>query len=715
MKTNSKAKSFTLGVIIFVVLLALLMGLYVNVSANKIFKASAVSLRELYYNINDSFIAHTEKQWNMLETVRPFLEKGSMQVDTEYLLDLQKTWDFTDFFFIDSSGNYITSNGTTGYFSYGKAYHNLFEKGEEIVLNASDSVNGVITLFAIPASGSWKGQDYTAIAVGYDRTQVKELIGSSVYEGETETFISLSDGSVVLSDSDKANYSIFAVMNEKAGSGIDDTEAERIREDFYSGNSDVRKLTSGVKNYYMFYSPVGIADLRITGFVPVQVFDASIKNLQWISILAAICIMVLLFAAVIVGLRIILQEKRKAKEAILVAEAENKAKSTFLANMSHDIRTPINGIVGLATLLEKDADYPDKVRVHTKKIQSASRLLLELINNVLDMSKIESGKLVISETEFNLHDIAEEMDILIRPQCEAKQQIFTVNTDGIQNFAVSGDKVHLHQVLVNLLSNAVKYTQAGGEVSLRISQEGKTDDNNGQYLFEVKDNGMGMSKEFLETIFVPFSRAENTLTNKIQGTGLGMAITKKIVDTLGGTISIESEPGNGSTFFVKLDFPIVDNANEVVKGPDKNGEVEEIGVEIFNGRHFLVAEDNDLNREIIEDLLSMHGATCEIAENGQIALDKFIASKSGQYDAVFMDVQMPVMNGYQATENIRKSDHPEASEIPIIAMTANAFDEDVKSALHSGMDAHVSKPVDMKLLAKVLGTVLYSKKESKNK
>lgn len=706
-----KNTTFLLFAVILVVVLFCFLSLYANVASTKIFQSSSISLRELYGNINDSFLAHTQKQWNMLETVSPLLKRDNGLNYSEYLAGLQKIWKYTDIFFIDKSGNYITGDGTTGYFSYGKAYHSLFDKGEKIVLNASDSLRGVITLFAIPAIGSWQGQEYTAIAVGYDRIQVKELIGSSVYEGKTETFISLSDGSVVLSDSDKASYSIFAVINEKSGNSLSESETEKIQMEIKDGIENVRRLSSGNEDYYMISLPVGLADLRITGFVPTQVFDASLKNLQLISMLAAIGIMVLVFIGLVIGTRTVLAEKRKSKEAVITAEAESKAKSAFLANMSHDIRTPINGIVGLATLLEKDADNPEKVRLHTRKIQSASHLLLELINNVLDMSKIESGKLVIGESDFNLQDIAEEMDILIRPQVEAKKQNFSVDTTNIQDSYVTGDQVHLHQVLVNLLSNAVKYTPDGGNISLCIRQEGETGGNIGQYRFIVKDNGMGMTEEYLKTIFTPFSRAENTLTNKIQGTGLGMAITKKIIDALDGNISIESKPGEGSTFYVDLAFAISAVPETQKADFTDSNKSDDTPEEIFKGRHFLVAEDNELNQEIIGDLLSMYDATCDIVGNGQIAVETFEASNPGQYDAIFMDVQMPVMDGYKATEKIRNCSHAEASGIPIIAMTANAFDDDVKNALHSGMNAHVAKPVDMKMLAKVLKTVFDSKKE----
>ena len=691
MKAGSKKRALLLSLL--ALMLAIALSLYVSAANRRIFDISSSSLKELYSSLNDSFISHTEKQWSMLEALRPLLEAGDGNVTPEYLAGLRDTWGFTEFFFINESGDYISADGGTGYFSYGNTYHQLIENNENIVTNATDSERGMLTLFAVPATGQWQGTAFTAIAVGYDREQVGQLISAHAYEGSTESFIVRGRGSVLLSNSDKAEYSIYAAVSGK-GSSLDTRELTELRLGLESGGENVMKFTLNGERYYLIYLPVGIADLMIVGLVPVRIFDASTKNLQMLTIAAAALMMTILAVSAWIGRR----EKQRTMAAVIAAEAESRAKSSFLANMSHDIRTPINAIVGLSTLLDKDAGDEAKVRLHTKKIQSSSRHLLELINNVLDMSKIESGKLVINSSDFSLLDVAEEMDVLIRPQAEAKNQTFSVDTAGMRDPWVTGDRVHLNQVLLNLLSNAVKYTPDGGSVRFTLIEEAE-EDGIGQYIFTVKDNGIGMSSDYMRHIFDPFTREQSTLTNYVQGTGLGMSITKKIVDALDGTISIASSKGSGSTFTVRLSFPLAVPPAETPAAAD--GPREEAG-NVFAGRHFLVAEDNELNQEIIHDLLEMMDATCDIAENGREAVEKFAASAPGTYYAVFMDVQMPVMNGYEATEALRRLDHPEAASIHVIAMTANAFDEDIRNALNAGMDAHVAKPVDMKLLARVL-------------
>ena len=697
MKAGLKKHALLLSLLALALVLAIALSVYINAANRRIFDIGSSSLKELYSNMNESFISHTEKQWSMLETLRPLLETGDGQVTPEYLAGLRGTWGFTEFFFIEESGDYISAGGETGYFSYGKTYHQLFEHSRNIVVNATDSVRGVLTLFAVPAAGEWQGRTFTAIAVGYDREQVGQLISARAYEGSTESFIIHGSGSVLLSDSDKADFSIYAAVSGE-GSSLNTRELTGLRLGLESGGEDVMQFSLDGERYYLIYFPVGIDDLMMVGLVPVRIFNATAKNLQLLTVAAAALMMLILMGSAWAGITLSRKEKQRSLAAVVAAEAESQAKSAFLANMSHDIRTPINAIVGLSTLLEKDAGDEAKVRLHTRKIQSSSRHLLELINNVLDMSKIESGKLVINSADFSLLDVAEDMDILIRPQAEAKNQTFTVDTAGLRAPRVTGDRVHLNQVLLNLLSNAVKYTPEGGDVRFTLAGEA-AGDGTGSYTFTVKDNGMGMSPDYLRQIFEPFTREQSTLTNHVQGTGLGMSITKKIVDALGGTISIASAKGAGSTFTVRLGFPL---AEAPASTPAPTEAPREEAGNVFAGRHFLVAEDNELNQEIIRDLLEMMDATCDIAENGREAVDKFAASAPGTYHAVFMDVQMPVMNGYEATGALRQLPHPEAAAIPVIAMTANAFDEDVQNALNAGMDAHVAKPVDMKLLARVL-------------
>ena len=524
------------------------------------------------------------------------------------------------------------------------------------------------------------------------------------------------------------------------------------------------------------------------------------------------------------------QANQQLQQMLDIAQGANKAKSNFLANMSHDMRTPMNAVIGFATLLDRDAEDPDRVKEYAQKIMIASNHLLGLINNVLDMGKIESGKTSLNLSEFNFAVMLEELNTVMLPQARAKKQKFIIRTYGLYQELFIGDKVRISQILMNLLTNAVQYTPKGGEVELHIYNMEQVTKNYARLRFEVKDTGNGMGKEFMETVFDPFTREANTTASGIQGTGLGLAITKNLVDLMGGTIFVESVQGAGSTFTVDLELKIsrqpeggdfwkkhgiysmlvVDGNEEVCvniqnlmagtsvyvqyalngytaldmiekKQKQRNGynlillawkmaeidgietarrirekigshipifilteydwsEVEEeargVGINAFlqkpffisnfrqvieqlgngesydrkeekknsgdgrtlSGLKFLVAEDNAINAEIISELLKTEGADCDIAENGQIALEMFENSEKGHYQMILMDIQMPVLDGYGAAMGIRGCRHPEAQTIPIAAMTANAFAEDVNKAMEAGMNAHMSKPVNMDLL-----------------
>lgn len=394
--------------------------------------------------------------------------------------------------------------------------------------------------------------------------------------------------------------------------------------------------------------------------------------------------------------------RQEITEAMESARAANAAKSTFLSNMSHDIRTPMNAIIGFTTLLDRDAEDPAQVHQYTEKIRRSGRHLLGLINEVLDMSKIEAGKTTLSMEPTNIDDVAEQMADLIRPLADAKHQTFVLTTSLPADESVLADRLRLTQILQNLLSNAVKYTQDGGRVELSIERINQREEGGfASYRFVVRDNGMGMSEEYLKQIFTPFSRETNSTVNKIQGTGLGMAITKNLIDLMGGTIHVVSKPGAGSTFDVVLGFRTVER-----RTAEEQAACGECDYSL-SGMRILAAEDNELNAEILVELLKMEGAACDVTENGQEVLEKFEAAAPGQYDLILMDVQMPVMNGYEATRAIRKSrKNPEGKEIPIIAMTANAFTEDVQAALAAGMNAHLSKPVEIPPLKQTVQQVL---------
>lgn len=388
--------------------------------------------------------------------------------------------------------------------------------------------------------------------------------------------------------------------------------------------------------------------------------------------------------------------KKAAEEAFHIAEEANQAKSQFLSNMSHDMRTPMNAIVGFTTLLDKDCDNPEKVMEYARKIDFSSKHLLGLINDILDMSKIEAGKMKLTLEEENIDEIIENIEILVRPQTMAKKQQFDVVRENILHKTVMVDRLRLNQILQNLLSNAVKYTPQGGHIRLCVQELPPRSEAYANYRFIVEDNGYGMSEEYIKNVFQVFSREEDTRINKIQGSGLGLAITKNLVNLMGGSISVRSQKGVGSTFTLDLELCISEKLVWSQSG-EKYASLER-GKQILNGLHVLVVEDNEINAEIIVELLKLEGAVCTVCENGKKAVDTFEQSEKGAIDLILMDIQMPVMNGYEAAEAIRKSAHPEAKTIPIIAMTANAFVEDIHDAFEAGMNAHVAKPVDMQVL-----------------
>ena len=380
--------------------------------------------------------------------------------------------------------------------------------------------------------------------------------------------------------------------------------------------------------------------------------------------------------------------------ALEVAEKASKAKTDFLSNMSHDIRTPMNAIIGITTLMKNELHQPEKLAEHLGKLETSGRLLLGIINDILDMSRIESGKTTLNIEKTNLPQQVSQLDSIIRQQASQRRQTFTVENH-VQHENVLADPNRLNQVLMNILSNAVKYTPQGGHIRLDVEELTHTE-HYAKYRFVVQDDGIGMSEAYQKTLFEPFTREEKSGTNRVQGTGLGMAITKSIVDLMGGTIHVESAPGKGSRFEVVLELPIDAEADKVQTASALPEEDE--AVSPLSGMSFLCAEDNAINAEILEMLLETKGASCTICSNGQEIVDAFASVNPGEYDMILMDVQMPVMDGLEATRRIRNGENPLGRTIPILAMTANAFLEDMQKSKEAGMDEHLSKPVDIAAL-----------------
>ena len=389
-------------------------------------------------------------------------------------------------------------------------------------------------------------------------------------------------------------------------------------------------------------------------------------------------------------------------EAVRAAETANRAKSTFLSNMSHDIRTPMNAIIGFTTLAVSSIDNKNKVKDYLSKILSSSNHLLSLINDILDMSRIESGKIHLEETEVSLSEVLHDLKTIISGQIYAKQLELYVDAMDVANEDVYCDKTRLNQVLLNLLSNAVKFTPAGGTVSVRLKQFPGPTKGSALYEFRIKDNGIGMSQEFVQKIFSPFERERTSTVSRTQGTGLGMAITKNIVDMMGGTVEVQTEQGKGTEFTVRLPLRIQSAHRRVEKIPEPESPALPAARAEFRDRRILLVEDNELNSEIAAEILSQYGFQVDTAKNGAEAVEKVQHSKPGDYDLVLMDVQMPVMNGYEATKRIRGLSDPALAKITILAMTANAFEEDKRKALECGMDGFLSKPI---VVEELIGTL----------
>ena len=564
------------------------------------------------------------------------------------------------------------------------------------------------------------------------------------YDGSAYLFMLDDDGTITYTNQKDdiffRNYSLLKHL--KSNHAITEKEFDSLNKKIAERKKGVELLKKD-KPYYLGYCPIESNNTMLIYIVKKEAVDNVLKEYQkTIGFITMIMtgFILLLFAGLFYSISrfsianqkvkfekrnnelqaMIISEMeeanknlKKAKniaiEALQTAENANKAKTDFLSNMSHDIRTPMNAIIGIISLIRHNAGDKEKVIEYADKIAISSQHLLGIINDVLDMSKIEAGKTVFKYSDFSILDFMEELNTIFHSQANEKNQSFIITKENLKHEWVNGDKVHLMQIFSNLLSNAIKYTQEGGIIQF-IAEESETNSSTyGKYHFIVSDNGMGMSADFKETIFDAFTRAESSVTNKIQGTGLGMAITKNLVESMGGTIEVESEPNRGSRFEVILNLKIVEN--RVVSSTEQI-EMHETDSDILDGMRFLCAEDNELNAEILMELLKFEGAECTICENGKRILEAFEQSVPGEYDMILMDVQMPVMNGYEATEAIRRSSHEQAKTIPIIAMTANAFSEDMQHSLAAGMNAHISKPVDMKLLKKTIRNIKLGRKEA---
>ena len=743
---NKRKKITRLLLILLMILLSLVCIKYFISKSNKyISENGKSSMGAVVEQIQQTYDLQVSGYYSQLQLVEEFLlHERELSLETDTNKSFFEAWEKeseSTLIFLQKNGQAISVDGTKMRIDMPSKFlldlKNGYNIGKLVRLDYDQKKKDGY-LVAIPCQEyTINGETYTAIGTVYDHSKLDSMLKLKGYDGKAYLFMLDHDGNITYTnlsgDKYQRNYSLLKHL--KGEQAITEEEADLFKKKFDNRESGVALL--GKQNpYYLGYCPIESNNTMLVCIVAKGVVDNVLRDYQK-TVLRTTLLMAgfifLLFAGLFYSIsrlsladqkaeyekrnnelhlqtmkemEVVNQKLKKAKnvatEALQTAEHANKAKTDFLSNMSHDIRTPMNAIIGITSLIRHDAGNKAKVIEYADKIDISSQHLLGIINDVLDMSKIEAGKTVFKYSDFSILDFVQELDTIFHSQIYEKKQTLTIIKENIRHEWVNGDQVHLMQIFSNLLSNAVKYTQEGGKIQFFVEECETKSSVYAKYRFLVSDNGMGMSADFKDTIFDAFTRAESSLTNKIQGTGLGMAITKNLVEAMGGTIDVESELGQGSCFEVLLDLKIAEDRTVALAAQE---ETDEQDGNILQGMRFLCAEDNELNAEILTELLKIEGAECTICENGEEILKAFEQSAPGDYDMILMDVQMPVMNGYEATKAIRKSSHKLAKTIPIIAMTANAFSEDIQHSLAAVMNAHVSKPVEMKVLEKTIRSI----------
>ena len=744
-KTKRKKMIVPLFFLILIFLNLIFVKLLLNRMNSYIAENGKSSMGAVVEQIQQTYDLQVNGYYSRLHMLEDFLtQEGVRSIELDRNKKFFEAWQKeseSTLIFLQENGKAITTDGTKLRVDMPSKLlldlRNGYNIGKLVTLDYNQKKKDGY-LVAIPCQEyTIKGETYTAIGTLYDHSKLDSMLSVKSYNGNAYLFMLDNDGNITYTNQkeDKFFRNYFLLKHLKGDQAITEEEADSLQKKL-DGREQGVELVESDKPYYLGYCPIENNNTMLICIVEKSVVDNVLRDYQKTIVFETILMagfILLLFAGLFYSIsrRSLAEQKaeyekrnneiqtqamkemeesnkklKKAKnittEALQTAENANKAKTDFLSNMSHDIRTPMNAIIGMTSLIRHDAGNKAKVIEYADKIDISSQHLLGIINDVLDMSKIEAGKTVFKYTDFSILDFITELNTIFHSQIDEKNQTLTIIKENIRHEWVNGDQVHLMQIFSNLVSNAVKYTQEGGKIQFLVEECETKSSVYAKYRFLVSDNGLGISADFKNTIFDPFTRAESSVTNKIQGTGLGMAITKNLVEAMGGTIDVESELGQGSCFEVLMDLKIAEDRTVALAAQE---ETDEQDGNILQGMRFLCAEDNELNAEILTELLKIEGAECTICENGEEILKAFEQSAPGDYDMILMDVQMPVMNGYEATKAIRRSSHKLAKTIPIIAMTANAFSEDIQHSLAAGMNAHVSKPVEMKVLEKTIRSI----------
>ena len=706
---------------------------------NLVYHERLSQMEEVTHQMFRSLEDVIDNHWDDVDVQCNYLAYTPMETTDDLISYLEKLSELANYkekqielVAVDAAGHYYTAHGRMGLLR-GMTYLESAPERVSYVSNSltvDDSRMVFLEQLSTPITLQSETGEITLryFGISQSMTQLNDYFRCDAYENNNSVYVLDNNGFKLFNTNDTEllkGHNVYTVLSQMSylhGSSFAAAKERLAR----TGSCYSNAVLDGTEYYYAL-KQMENAQWTLAFLVPAKYVAVNTQKLVTIVMVLIIVIaMVFSVITVFVGWSLLRQKQQQelqaekeanlrleqynihltqvndelrqaqdiAAEALQSAERASKAKTDFLANMSHDIRTPMNAIIGITTLMKNELHQPEKLAEHLGKLETSGQLLLGIINNILDMSRIESGKTTLNVEKMNLPQQISQLDSIIRQQAGQRRQTFTVNTH-LQHENVLADPNRLNQVLMNILSNAVKYTPKGGHIRLEV-EELPRNEHFARYRFVVQDDGIGMSEEFQKTLFEPFTREEKSGTNKVQGTGLGMAITKSIVDLMGGTIHVESTTGKGTRFEVVLEFPIdaeADTVQEAQVLPE-----EEETASPLSGMKFLCAEDNAINAEILELLLESKGAHCKIYPNGQELVDAFARVKPGEYDMILMDVQMPVMDGLEATRRIRSSENPLGRVIPILAMTANAFLEDMQKSKEAGMDEHLSKPVDIDAL-----------------
>ena len=690
---------------------------------------------QMFRSLEDVIDTH----WDEVNVQCNYLYYTPLKTDTEFYRYLKKLSELSNYherqielIAVDSAGHYYTENGRMGLLRGMKYLESAPQRVSYVSnsLTVDDSRMVFLEKLSTPITLQSGEKEITLCYFGISQsmTQLNDYFRCDAYENNNSVYVLDNDGFKLFNANDTEllkGHNVYTVLSQMSylhGSSFAAAKERLAR----TGSCYSNAVLDGTEYYYAL-KQMENAQWTLAFLVPAKYVAVNTQKLVSIVMIIIIVIaMVFSVITVFVGWFLLRQKQQQelqaekeanlrleqynihltqvndelrqaqdvAAEALQSAERASKAKTDFLANMSHDIRTPMNAIIGITTLMKNELHQPEKLAEHLGKLENSGQLLLGIINDILDMSRIESGKTTLNVEKMNLPQQISQLDSIIRQQAGQRRQTFTVNTH-LQHENVLADPNRLNRVLMNILSNAVKYTPTGGHIRFEV-EELPRNEHYARYRFVVQDDGIGMSADYQKTLFDPFTREERSGINKVQGTGLGMAITKSVIDLMGGSISVESATGKGTRFEVVLEFPIDTEADTVQKAQALPEEEETTSP--LSGMKFLCAEDNAINAEILEMLLEANGASCTICSNGQEIVDAFASVKPGEYDMILMDVQMPVMDGLEATRRIRSGENPLGRIIPILAMTANAFLEDMQKSREAGMDEHLSKPVDIAAL-----------------